>query len=132
MRRSAVRAVTVALMLASLAAHAQSPSGRGRPKYVELEERPSLELKGHRYAFVAGGILFLGGLAFGYWGQAEARRAETIASARESARVYDNARSSAGTANFLYGVAAAAVAYGLVLGLLPPKVAQRASLSWSF
>jgi hypothetical protein len=89
-------------------------------------------LYGHRYAFVAGGLLALGGAGFGYLAHGESQRARTLSSARESSVALDRARTNAATANVLYGVAGLTVAYGLVLELLPEPAAEKASLTFHF
>jgi hypothetical protein len=89
-------------------------------------------LQGHRYAFVAGGFLLLGGAGFGYLAHGESQRARTLSSARESGAALDRARANAATANLLYAVAGAAVVYGLVLELLPEPAAEKASLTFRF
>jgi hypothetical protein len=86
----------------------------------------------HRYVFVAGGLLALGGAGFGYLAHGESQRARTLSSARESSAAFDRARANAATANVLYGVAGLTVAYGLVLVLLPEPAAEKASLTFHF
>lgn len=89
-------------------------------------------LHGHRYAFVAGGVLALGGLGLGFFAQGEAKRAQSLESARDARATLDRARTAAATANLLYITAGAAVLYGLALELLPPRAADAASLTYRF
>jgi hypothetical protein len=103
------------------------------PALVDAPRRaPTPVLHGHRYAFVAGGVLALGGLGLGFFAQGEARRAQSLESARDARVTLDRARAAAATANLLYATAGAAVLYGLVLELLPQPAADAASLTYHF
>ncbi|HEX8821970.1 MAG TPA: hypothetical protein VF794_18730 [Archangium sp.] len=110
-----------------LPASAESPRPSDAPT-----AQVSSGFPGHRYAFVAGGLVLLGGAAFGYFAHGESQRARTLSSARESGVAYDRARTHAATANVLYGVAGLSLAYGLVLELLPEPAAEKASLTFHF
>lgn len=127
--RSRLVAFALVLTLGLPAAAADSPRAPDAPERAPSE--PS-GLYGHRYAFVAGGLLALGGAGFGYLAQGESNRARTLSSARDSSAALDRARASAATANVLYCVAGAAVLYGLVLELLPEPAADKASLTFHF
>jgi hypothetical protein len=107
------------------------PAAAEPPRAPDVPERAA-GLQGHRYAFVAGGLLLLGGMGFGYLAQGESNRARTLSSARESSAAYDRARANAATANVLYAVAGVTVVYGLVLELLPEPAAEKASLTFHF
>lgn len=85
-----------------------------------------------RYAYVAGGAFLIGGLAFAYAAQGEARRAQTIGSAVEAQNALGAARAAAATSSILYGLAGATVAYALLLELLPEPIASKASLTFHF
>ncbi|GEN11602.1 hypothetical protein SAMN05443572_10536 [Myxococcus fulvus] len=93
---------------------------------------PQPLLHGHRYAFVAGGVLAVGGLGLGFFAQGEAKRAQSLSSAREARSTLDRARSASTAANLMYAAAGAAVLYGLVLELLPDEAADTASLTYHF
>jgi|GEM_PF-2431252 len=93
---------------------------------------PTPVLHGHRYAFVAGGVLALGGLGLGFFAQGEAKRAQSLSSARDASETLDRARSASTAANLMYAAAGAAVLYGLVLELLPDEAADKASLTYHF
>jgi hypothetical protein len=108
------------------------PASAETPRAPDAPERAPSGLHGHRYAFVAGGLLALGGAGFGYLAHGESQRARTLSSARDSSAAFDRARASAATANVLYGVAGLTLAYGLVLELLPEPAAEKASLTFHF
>jgi hypothetical protein len=93
---------------------------------------PEPFIRGHRYAFVAGGILLLGGVGFGYFSRGEAKRAESLETARDSRVALDRARAAAATSNMMYGVAGLTLAYGLLLEFLPEPAADAASLTYHF
>lgn len=95
-------------------------------------EPESSFIRGHRYAYVAGGLLLLGGVGFGYFSRGEARRAESLESARESSAALSRARTAAATSNVMYGVAGLTLAYGLLLEVLPEPAADAASLTYHF
>lgn len=88
--------------------------------------------RGTRHAYAAGGILLLGGAAFGYFSWGEARRAESLETARESRAALERARTAAATANVMYAMAGLTLAYGLVLEFLPEPAADAASLTYHF
>ncbi|MBZ4416370.1 hypothetical protein K8638_07725 [Myxococcus sp. RHST-1-4] len=111
----------------SLPAIASEPAMLDAPVH-----RDAPVLHGHRYAFVAGGVLALGGLGLGFLAQGEAKRAQSLESARDARATLDRARTAAATANLLHATAGAAVLYGLVLELLPPRAADAASLTYRF
>jgi len=96
-----------------------------------LEPSPEL-FPARRLTFVGGGVLALGGLGLGLYAQSEARRATTLATAPDTSVALDHARQAAASANLLYGLAGAAILYGLVLELLPPPAAEKASLTFHF
>ncbi len=93
---------------------------------------PEPFIRGNRYAYVAGGVLLLGGVGFGYFSRGEAKRAESLQSAREASAALNRARTAASTANLMYGVAGVTLAYGLLLELLPDPAADAASLTFHF
>ncbi len=96
------------------------------------DDRPSAGFPRHRYGYVIGGGFLVAGLAFAYSAQGEAKRAETIGTAREASQALENARASAATANVLYGVAAATLVVALLFEILPAPVAEKASLTFHF
>ncbi len=103
------------------------------PQVSDVPQRaPDAGFPPHRYAFVAGGVLALGGAAFGYLAQGESDRARTLSSARDASAALGRAQASAATANVLYGVAGATLLYALVLELLPEPAAEKASLTFHF
>ncbi len=77
-------------------------------------------------------MLLFGGLAFAYSAQGEAKRAETVSSAREMSRVLEGAQASAATANLLYVLAAVTIGYAAVIEALPPSAAEKATLTLHF
>ncbi|WXH33122.1 hypothetical protein WA016_07123 [Myxococcus stipitatus] len=93
---------------------------------------PASGLHGHRFAFVAGGVLAVGGLGLGFYARGEARRAQGLTSARDAREGLDRARSASTAANLMYAAAGAAVLYGLVLELLPDEAADAANLTYHF
>jgi hypothetical protein len=95
-------------------------------------EPESSFIRGHRYAYIAGGGLLLAGVGFGYFSQGEAKRAQSLESARESQAALRRSRTAAATANLMYGVAGLTIAYGLLLELLPEPAADAASLTYHF
>ena len=96
------------------------------------DNRPSAGFARHRYGYVIGGGLLVTGLAFAYSAQGEAKRAETIGTAREAAQALENARTSAATANVIYGAAAVTLVVALLFEILPEPVAEKASLTFHF
>ncbi|MFL5354302.1 hypothetical protein [Archangium sp.] len=125
-------ASALVLTLGLPASAAETPRAPDAPERAPSEPSGPSGLHGHRYAFVAGGLLALGGAGFGYLALGESNRARTLSSASESSAALDRARASAATANVLYGVAGAAVLYGIVLELLPEPAAEKASLTFHF
>ncbi|MCY1014372.1 hypothetical protein [Pyxidicoccus sp. MSG2] len=120
---------TVLLLTFAMPAGARA----AEPSAVDAPVRaPTPVLHGHRYAFVAGGVLALGGLGLGFFAQGEARRAQSLESAHDARVTLDRARTAAASANLLYATAGAAVLYGLVLELLPQPAADAASLTYHF
>lgn len=113
-------------------APAPPPTPAAQEPAANLFEQPAKRSNNHRYAFVAGGVLASTAFAFGYWAQGETKRAETIPSASEAQKVLDGAQRTSATANLLYGVAAAAMVYGLVIEFLPEKTAEKASMTFHF
>ncbi len=110
-----------------------APALAAEPSGVDVPMRaPEPALHGHRFAFVAGGLLLLGGAGLGYLAQGEAKRAQSLESARESRAALERSRTTAATANVLYGVAGLTLAYGLLLELLPEPAADAASLTFHF
>ncbi|WP_224249168.1 hypothetical protein [Hyalangium gracile] len=89
-------------------------------------------IHGHRYAYVAGGVLLLGGVGFGYFSRGEAKRAESLETARESQAALSRSRTAAATSNLMYGMAGLTIAYGLLLEVLPEPAADAASLTYHF
>jgi hypothetical protein len=85
-----------------------------------------------RATYIIGGAFLVGGLAFAFSAQGEAKRSETITSAVEAQNALVNARASAATASVMYGLAAATLAYALMLEFLPEQVAEKASLTFHF
>lgn len=85
-----------------------------------------------RYGYVAGGAFALAGLGFGIVAGAEASRARSATSARDSSQALGAARDHAATANLCYAVAGASVLYALALEFLPRPAADAASLSFRF
>lgn len=107
-------------------------SARADDEGATDEQAPSATFRRHRYAYFLGGGFLVVGLAFAYSAQGEAKRAETILSAREAAQALDNARASAATSNVMYGVAAATLLVALIFELLPAPAAEHASLTFHF
>lgn len=120
------------LVASSLVLTLGLPAAAESPRASDVPAQAPSGLYGHRYAFVAGGVLLLGGAGFGYLAQGESNRARTLSSARESTAALDRARANAATANVLYAVAGVTVIYGLVLELLPKPAAEKASLTFRF
>jgi hypothetical protein len=120
------------LVAAALVLTLGPPASAETPRAPDAPERAPSSLHGHRYVFVAGGLLALGGAGFGYLAYGESQRARTLSSASESSTALDRARTNAATANVLYGVAGLTLAYGLVLELLPEPAAEKASLTFHF
>ncbi len=93
---------------------------------------PEPFIRGHRYAYIASGGLLLAGVGFGYFSRGEAKRAQSLESARDSQAALGRARTAAATANLMYGVAGLTLAYGLLLELLPEPATDAASLTYHF
>jgi zinc transporter ZupT len=111
---------------APLLAQASEPSAGAKVK------RPRTSEEHRHYAFLGGGALLLGGVAFGFVAHGQAERARTLDQARESSKALDDARRSAATANMLYAAAGAVMIYAVLLELLPPSTAEKASLTFRF
>lgn len=104
-----------------------------KPEVAEkADDTPTAGFARHRYGYIIGGGFLVAGLAFAYSAQGEAKRAETIGSAREASQALDNARASAATANVIYGVAAATLIVALLFEVLPEPIAEKASLTFHF
>jgi hypothetical protein len=138
---ASVLALTLALPAAAepqalAAASNEQPASKEQPVPAAALDAPMREsepfIRGHRYAYVAGGLLLVGGVGFGYFSRGEARRAESLESARESSAALNRARTAAATSNVMYGVAGLTLAYGLLLELLPEPAADAASLTYHF
>lgn len=95
-------------------------------------EAHSAPFRVHRYAYFLGGGLLVTGLAFAYFAQGEAKRAETIGTAREAAQALGNARASAATSNVVYGLAISTLVVALLFEVLAEPTAQAASLTFHF
>ena len=91
-----------------------------------LHSRPPLRLRRGRRCCCSGAS------GFGYFSRGEARRAESLESARESSAALNRARTAAATSNVMYGVAGLTLAYGLLLEFLPEPAADAASLTYHF
>lgn len=85
-----------------------------------------------RYSYILGAVLIAAGASFGFIAQGDAKRAETLSGAAEAVEAQRAAQASAGVANVLYGLGAAAVLYAVVLELLPEPLAEKASLTFRF
>jgi archaellum component FlaD/FlaE len=85
-----------------------------------------------RATYIIGGAFLVGGLAFAFSAQGEAKRTETITSAVEAQNALVNARASAATASVFYGLAVATFAYAIMLEFLPEPLAEKASLTFHF
>jgi hypothetical protein len=145
---ASVLALTIALPAAAAEPKAKPASSKPAPKEQPAPKEPPASapvaaldaptrepepfIRGHRYAYVGGGLLLLGGVGFGYFSRGEARRAESLESARESSAALNRARTAAATANVMYGVAGLTLAYGLLLEFLPEPAADAASLTYHF
>jgi hypothetical protein len=130
-------ASALALMLALPAAAAEpAPSPPAPAVQVPTLDAPVRApepfLRGHRYAYVAGGALLLGGIGVGFFARGEARRADSLESAREASSALHRARAASATANVMYGVAGLTLAYGLLMEFLPEPAADAASLTYHF
>lgn len=141
---ASVLALTLALPVAAAEPKAATPAAKAQPASKEAQDsvpvaaldaptrEPDPFIRGHRYAYVAGGLLLLGGVGFGYFSRGEAKRAESLESARESSAALNRARTAAATSNVMYGVAGLTLAYGLLLEFLPEPAADAASLTYHF
>jgi hypothetical protein len=143
---ASVLALTIALPAAAAEPQASSsapdakPAPAGQSQSVAAPaaaldaptRAPEPFIRGHRYAYVAGGLLALGGVGFGFFSRGEARRAASLESARDSRVALDRARTAAATSNVMYGVAGLTLAYGLLLEFLPEPAADAASLTYHF
>ncbi|HYH95230.1 hypothetical protein [Hyalangium sp.] len=143
---ASVLALTIALPAAAAKPKAPAPAPASKPEKASKAQPASIPaaaldaptrepepfIRGHRYAYVAGGVLLLGGVGFGYFSRGEARRAESLETARESSAALNRARTAAATSNMMYGVAGLTLAYGLLLEFLPEPAADAASLTYHF
>jgi hypothetical protein len=137
---ASVLALTMALPAAAAEPKASTPAQepQSAPASVPAAalDAPTREpepfIHGHRYAYVAGGVLLLGGVGFGFFARGESKRAQSLESARESRMAFDRARTAAATSNMMYGLAGLSIAYGLVLEFLPEPAADAASLTYHF
>ena len=107
---------------------AETPEISEKPE----DDKPSAGFLRHRYGYVIGGGFLVAGLAFAYSAQGEAKRAETIGTAREASQALENARASAATANVIFGAAAASLVVALLFEILPEPIAEKASLTFHF
>lgn len=115
------------------AAPAEKATAEAEEELPEVKEATFLTaFPPRRYTYIVGGAFLIGGLAFAFSAQGEAKRSETITSAVEAQNALVNARASAATASVMYGLAAATVAYALLLEFLPEPVAEKASLTLRF
>jgi hypothetical protein len=111
----------------------QHDARRIEPQAEErAEQRAQVALPPHRYAYFIGAAFLVGGLAFTYSAQSEAKRAETIGIASEASAALNNARAAAATSNVMYGLAATSLAVALLFEVLPEPAAQKASLTFHF
>lgn len=85
-----------------------------------------------RYTYILGGAFVVGGLAFAFSAQGEAKRFDTIQNAADAQAALVGARASAATASVMFSLAAATLVYAVVLEFLPEPVAQKASLTFHF
>lgn len=86
----------------------------------------------HRYTYIAGGAFIVGGLAFAFAAQGEAKRSDTITSAVESQTALNNARASAAMSSVFWALAASTLVYAFILEFLPEQVAEKATLTFHF
>ena len=107
---------------------AETPELSEKPE----DDKPSAGFPRHRYGYVIGGGFLVAGLAFAYSAQGEAKRAETIGTAREASQALENARASAATANVIFGAAAVSLVVALLFEALPEPIAEKASLTFHF
>lgn len=96
------------------------------------EDKPLSGFARHRYGYIIGAGFLVTGLALAYSSQGEAKRAETIGTAREASQALENARASAASANVFYGVAIAALAVTILFEIIPEPLARSASLTFHF
>ncbi|MBN1204489.1 MAG: hypothetical protein JXB05_06160 [Myxococcaceae bacterium] len=138
--RIAASVLALTFALPAAAAKPKAPASASKPAPAPAApagldaptRAPEPFIQGHRYAYVAGGVLLLGGVGFSYFARGEARRAESLETARESRAALDRSRTAAATANVMYGVAGLTLAYGLLLEFLPEPAADAASLTFHF
>ncbi len=98
----------------------------------EEDTGETFTLTKNRYAYAAGVVFLLSGLAAGYVAQGDAARAQTVSSAVDTRSALLDAQTASATSNLLFALAGLTIAYGIVLELLPPKIANRASLTFHF
>lgn len=100
---------------------------------AESQPRPQTDTgSDHRYAFVAAGAFGLTGALFGFIARGQQDRSQSLSSAAESARAHNDARQAANTANLFYALAGASLLYAVVLEVLPPSAAEKATLRFRF
>jgi hypothetical protein len=136
----AVRTVAVILLCAQVAFAADPPKPKDLPVVEEdsslsedvLKRMTPEEGREHRYLFLVGGVSAAIGLGLSYWAQGEARRANTLFTAPDARKAFDNARGTAAGANVLFAVAVVSVGYGLFLELLPKDIASKAAINRHF
>lgn len=107
--------------------------GSGFSQAAERDQRPQTDSGGdHRYAFVAAGAFALTGVVFGFVARGQQDRSQSLSSAADSARTLSDARQAANTANLFYALAGATLVYAVLLEVLPPSTAEKATLKFRF
>lgn len=96
------------------------------------EDKPLTGFARHRYGYLIGAGFLVTGLALAYSSQGEAKRAETIGTAREASQALENARASAASANVIYGIAIASLVVTILFEVIPEPLANKASLTFHF
>ncbi|MFL5349849.1 MAG: hypothetical protein ACJ8AT_34155 [Hyalangium sp.] len=133
---ASVLALTIALPAAAAEPKESAPAQEPKAAPAAALDAPTREpepfIHGHRYAYVAGGVLLLGGVGFGFFARGESKRAESLETARESRIALDRAHTAAATSNMMYGLAGLTIAYGLLMEFLPEPAANAASLTYHF
>jgi hypothetical protein len=86
----------------------------------------------HRYAYIGGAVVLATGLVFAYYAQGEAKRAETVGSAKETASALANARGASAAADVMYLAAGSLIAYALLVEVLPQRLADKVSFTFHF
>ncbi len=129
---TALQLCTFLAVVAPRSVWAAEPSDSPRVRAPKPKEEAKESPQYHRYAFIGAGVLGAGGLVFGFIAHGQQERAKTLSSAAEAAKTREDARQSAATANVLYALAGATLAYALVLEFLPKPAAEKASLTFHF